>query len=380
MKVAIFTDTYTPQVNGVAKTLERWTKYLKKQNIDYRLFTPHIRGCHSNSEEIRTSLSLPFWLYPECRLALPKPSKIRAALEAFQPDLIHIVTPFTMGLTGLYFGKKMDIPMVGSYHTHFHQYLDYYRLSFLSRYNWKYMRWFHKSFQITFVPSEETRRHLETQGFMDIKLWKRGVDSYFFHPYQNEESIRRIYKIEEPYILSYVGRLAREKGLDVLMQTAEKLPHSIKQNVHWIIVGNGPMYRKLKQNAPTNMTFTGYQENERLSQIYACSDLFVFPSATETFGNVVLESLASGTPAIVARSGGVQEIVQDGITGYLCEAEQSDSFVSAISTLLSQPALRKEMSRAARTYAQSQRWDLIFDQLLLDYQETVQVYSLDKDA
>jgi glycosyltransferase involved in cell wall biosynthesis len=372
MKVAIFTDTYVPQVNGVAQTLKRWTDYMEDQGVNYRLFAPDTTEQQDYSESIRRFFSLPFWLYPECRLALPKFSKIKTELEAFQPDLIHIATPFNIGLTGLYYGKKMNIPIVGSYHTHFDQYLDYYKLSFLSPFIWKYMRWFHQSFRKTFVPSIQTKKELEDHGFINLALWTRGVDSEQFQPIFAKTIDNGMLPIDAPYLLTYVGRLAPEKGLDILMDVTKRIPPHLNKHIHWLMVGNGPLFEQLKKQAPANMTFTGYQSGTVLSQIYARSSLFIFPSKTETFGNVVLEALSSGTPAVVSKAGGVQGIVDHEKTGVVCEPDNPQAFADAIIRLLSNPVKLSIMSKNARQEALTHSWDEVFKKLLLDYHSAIE--------
>ncbi|WP_281658095.1 glycosyltransferase family 1 protein [Halobacillus sp. Cin3] len=368
MKVAIFTDTYAPQINGVAKTLKKWTDFLETKQISYRLFAPNpLETCDYN-ENIHRFKSLPFWLYPECRLALPRLSHIRMELEQFKPDIIHVATPFNMGWTGHHYARKLNIPLVASYHTHFHKYLDFYKMSCLTPLIWKYMRWFHKPFKRIFVPSMETRDELLKKGLTNVRIWSRGVDSDHFHPWPHSTYLQDTFGATEPFILTYVGRLAPEKGLDILMKTAAALPSEWQPYIHWMIVGEGPLYQTLQQEAPSNMTFTGYKGGMDLSRIYSESALLVFPSATETFGNVVLEALASGTPAVVADSGGVKEIVQHGKTGWACTPDDPSSFVSAVTHLLQNPLLLKAMSEKARAYALTRSWDAVFYGLLQEYQ------------
>ncbi|MGR9049838.1 glycosyltransferase family 4 protein [Halobacillus faecis] len=371
MKVAIFTDTYVPQVNGVARTLKRWTEYLEKKRIPYRVYAPEVRSNEEYLDHIHRFNSVPFWLYPECRLALPNVMKIKRDLTDFQPDLIHIATPFNLGLAGLHFGKKMGIPLVGSYHTHFDQYLDYYKLSFLSPFVWKYMQWFHQPFKKTLVPSLHTKRELELHGLHNIGLWQRGVDHQHFSPAHRDDSVKKHFKIDAPILLSYVGRLAPEKGLGTLMNVAKALPHDINKNIHWLIVGDGPLRNHLQSVAPHNMTFAGYQDGESLARIYASSTLFVFPSATETFGNVVLESLSSGTPVIAANAGGVKEILDHGKTGWLCTPNDDHSFTQGILDLLSDQEKLTAMRIQARQEALRRSWEEIFEQLMRDYKEAV---------
>lgn len=375
MKIAFFTDTFTPQVNGVTRTLGRFSEYLDEQGIEYRFFVPEIKD-EPYSNQIFRFTSLPFFLYPECRLALPNFIHINKELEKFQPDIIHIATPFNMGLTGLAYGNKLNIPIVGSYHTHFDRYLEYYNLQFLSKFIWKYMNWFHKSFQKTFVPSNETKKEVESKGFSNVHIWSRGVDCQKFHPNFSSDKIRDKYEIKEPFILSYVGRLAPEKDLDIFMQVAHELPEEIKGKVHWLVAGEGPLYKALQKEKPPNMTFTGYLKGESLAELYASSDLFIFPSTTETFGNVVLEANACGTPVIGAKAGGVQEIIKHEQTGILCEPKNVTHFVKSISNLIHHPYLIEEMGKEARQYALTQSWNAIFDDLMYQYEEVIEQNTL----
>lgn len=367
MKMAIFTDTFYPDINGVARTLKRLTEYLHKQNISFKVFAPKSSGDEYISENIYRFEGLSFFLYPECRLALPKPKQIKKELQAFSPDLIHVATPFNMGLCGVYYAKKLNIPLVGSYHTDFEQYLSYYDLPFLSRIIWKYMNWFHQPFEKIFVPSHDTYEKLSIQQFRNLEIWPRGVDCNHFHPNYSEKSVRGKYQINKKYILTYVGRLAPEKDLKTFMSIAKGIPKKFSQDIQWVVAGDGPLREELEREAPENMVFTGYLSGKQLAEIYSVSDLFVFPSPTETFGNVVLEALASGTPVIGSNSGGVRNIISHGTNGILCEPGAVNQFIYAITHLLSHDSKRWQMAMEGRKYALSQRWDHIFDQLIQQY-------------
>ncbi|MEK7014343.1 glycosyltransferase family 4 protein [Bacillus sp. FSL R9-9410] len=371
MRVAIFTDTFTPQVNGVAKTLERLTQYFHKENIAYSVFAPQHTAEDNFVTNVNKMRSIPLTiLYPECRFAFPTP-RIRRELLAFKPDIIHIATPFNMGLCGLYYAKKLNIPVVGSYHTDFDAYLRYYKIEFLSNMLWNYLRWFHSHMQKNFVPSPETLHQLKKKGFQQLYIWGRGVDCTLFHPTYNKDLFRKKYNITAKYILSYVGRLAPEKDIDTL-QTLIQTTNNKRDDIHWLIAGDGPLAKDLHENVPkTNVTFTGYLQGTNLAEVYASSALMVFPSTTETFGNVVLESLACGTPVIGANSGGVKNIIKDGKTGFLCEPKNVDSFLSSIYSLLNNEERLKQMGVAASSYAKSQSWDEIFHRLLNQYEEVL---------
>ena len=371
MKIAIFTDTFFPDINGVARTLKRFTDYLHEQNISFKVFAPQTTSNEYVSDHIHRFKSLSFFLYPECRLALPNLLQIKAELLNFSPDLIHVATPFNMGLCGVYYAKKLNIPLIGSYHTDFDHYLHYYDLQFLSKLVWKYMNWFHSPFQKLFVPSMETLQQLKRNRFNNLEIWPRGVDCHLFHPHYDKMIFREKYGLSKKYLLSYVGRLAPEKNVKMLLSVAKSIPPELAGNIEWLMVGDGPLREELESDAPQNMIFTGYLNAEELAEIYCASDLFVFPSPTETFGNVVLESLASGTPVIGVNSGGVKNVIQAGVTGNLCEPGDSQEFTNAIVHLLSHDSLRWQMGMEGRKFALSQRWDLIFDDLLTHYNSVI---------
>ncbi|TKD68013.1 glycosyltransferase family 4 protein [Pseudalkalibacillus hwajinpoensis] len=371
MKIALFTDTYFPQVNGVSRTLGRLTSYMDRQLIDYMLFAPDCQTEEDLFSNIHRFASKKFFLYPECRIALPKLNMIRKQLREFNPDLLHIATPFNIGLSGLHYGKKHSIPMVASYHTNFDDYLKHYRLELLSPFVWKYLMWFHQPFSSIFVPSSETRDRLSRQGFRNLNLWQRGVDCDLYSPRRKNESIRERYQIKEKYILLFVSRLAPEKNLVTLQNIMWKLPENMKREIRWVVVGDGPAMPHFQHNLPFNVTFTGYKQGHELSELYATADLFIFPSATETFGNVALESLASGTPVIAAKAGGLTDVISDERNGLFCSPYNTEEYIQAISRLLLDQTERKMMGYEGRRYALTQSWDAIFGRLLEDYETTI---------
>lgn len=371
MKIAIFTDTYTPQVNGVAKTLERLTNYLHRKGIDYTLFAPQNVKDNNENNHVQKMKSIPLAVYPECRLALPNLHFVKKKLEHFQPDLIHVATPFTMGLLGKYYAIKLNIPLVGSYHTDFDAYLSYYKMEFLSAVLWNYLRWFHNSLQKTFVPSLETFKQLKEKQFHHLNIWSRGVDCNLFNPKGNDAGIRQNYSITAKHILTYAGRLAPEKDIETLQSVIAMVNENRANDVHWLIAGDGPLAKEMKARFNKNVTFTGYLKPERLAHVYAASDLMVFPSATETFGNVVLESMACGTPVIGANAGGVKNIISNTKNGLLCTPKCPHEFANAIHSLLEDQDARQKMGIAARHYALSQSWDNIFARLVDEYADVL---------
>ncbi|WP_425482035.1 glycosyltransferase [Cytobacillus depressus] len=213
-----------------------------------------------------------------------------------------------------------------------------------------------------------------------MEMWSRGVDCELFHPFYDKLVVRKKYQIRKKYILIYVGRLAPEKDVHTLLEIAKALPSHINENLQWLIVGDGPSRDQLQNEALENMKFTGFLQGKELAEIYAAADLFVFPSPTETFDNVVLESLASGTPVIGANSGGVKCMIQEGITGRLCPPGNIPQFTQAIVELLYNHSLRSQMGAEGRKYALTQRWDTIFEQLLQSYSSVIDKENKQKYA
>lgn len=381
MKIAIFTDTFDPDINGVARTLKRFTDYLSEQGIQYKVFAPQSDGKNEYvSSHIHRFKSLSFFLYPECRLAFPNIHQIKSELLEFSPDIIHVATPFNIGLCGTYYAKKLDIPLVGSYHTDFDRYLQYYNLAFFSKIQWKYMNWFHKPFKKLFVPSMDTLEGLKRHGFTNMEIWGRGIDCNLFHPNYNQQAVREKHGIHRKYLLTYVGRLAPEKDLKTLMRVIKSTPSELNKQIQWLIVGDGPLRAELENEALENVMFSGYLKGKELAEIYSASDLFIFPSPTETFGNVVLEALASGTPVIGVNAGGVRNLIQSGVNGYLCEPGNAGQLTDMIVTVLNDDDLRKQMGIEGRKFANLQKWDQIFDNLLSHYAHAIEKPKLQKFA
>lgn len=371
MRLALFTDTFLPQTNGVARTLSRLTGHLHRRGIEHLLFTPKSAPENSYPDPVRPVASIPFFLYPECRLALPGMSSIQSELTAFAPDLLHLATPFNIGLTGLRYARKQNLPHVASYHTHFDRYLEYYRMRRIVPLYWKYMKWFHRSCDAVLAPSQETITSLRTEGFTGLRLWSRGVDCDLYTPEKRSSEIKARYGLHAPLTLLYVGRIAPEKDLTTLLLAMRQLPESVRAEVQVLIVGDGPLLPELRSQAPANVIFTGARHGDELAELYASADLFVFPSCTETFGNVVLEAMASGLPVIAADAGGTRDLIVPGVTGILFEPRNPAAMAQEICNAADRHALRRSMGQEGRRLALGRSWDHIFDSLIRDYEEVI---------
>ncbi|MQL53273.1 glycosyltransferase [Desulfofundulus thermobenzoicus] len=368
MKLAIFTDTYLPQVNGVARTIARISAFLHRENIPHLIFAPGYGPLPPGNENVHAFPALDLPLYPECKIALPSYPQIREVLHHFQPDLIHLVTEFSMGLCGLKFAREHHLPVVASYTTNFPQYLAYYRVGFLEKWAWLYLRWFHNQCQLNYCPSQAIQTMLAKKGFRNLTVWGRGIDTEFFSPDKRSNILKKLAPGKDLFFL-YVGRLAPEKDLDILLKAWDMVAPGLPEAA-LIITGDGPQTEELKQKAGPGVIFTGYRHGEELASIYASSDIFVFPSTTETFGNVVLEAMASGLPVVAAAAGGVKNLLVDGRNALACRPRNAPDMAAAMLKLARYGELRAQMGRRAREYALGRSWEALLQALVDSYRET----------
>jgi glycosyltransferase involved in cell wall biosynthesis len=374
LKIAIFTDTFIPQVNGVARTVGRLAKVLAEYNISCMVLAPDT-GLEGD-QEYRVNFSPGFDLpvYQECKVAIPAYSAICREVEKFKPDVVHLVTEFSMGLCGLKYASSHNVPKVSSYHTNFPQYLSYYRMNFLTNWVWKYMRWFHNHCQINYCPSQATLKLLEKEGIANLDIWGRGIDTALFSPLKRDPFFKDLLGVQGETVLLYVGRIAPEKDLDILIN-AMRIINNVRSDIHLVIAGDGPQAAFLRRDAPPNVTFTGYLYGEELARVYASCDIFVFPSTTETYGNVVLEAMASGLPVVGAFSGGVKENLVNGFNGLACRSRNIMDMVTAIIELIENGGLRKTLALQARSYTLNKSWEKVFDKLIDGYFEVADKYN-----
>ncbi len=359
MRIAVFADTVYPQINGVSQVLSKYVEYMDDQGIEYALFVPEKRMA-SDKNNVFHFGGLRFFLYPEVCLALPGYTRISHFLDRFQPDIIHLVTPFSLGLAGMKYARKHGIPMVSSYHTNFDQYLYYYGLPFLQKSVKKYLKWFHSSTQITFCPSRASLLQLSHLGINNPELCPNGVDIEKFSPqYRSALTRQALLAGKEKPILLYVGRIAPEKNLEILMKAVQIL-NDMEASFQMVVVGDGPSRKKWESMGIDNVVFPGYKTGENLLEIYASADIFVFPSTTETFGIVILEAMSSGLPVVAPRAGGVRDNLIDMYNGLSVRPGDSCDMAYAINRLLQDSNLRAELAANAIDYVLSKTWPEIF--------------------
>lgn len=369
MRIAFFAESFLPKVDGVTMTMCRLLEHLARRGHASLVFAPAgAPACYADTPVV----GLPgfnFPLYPELRLALPFVN-VESRLAVFKPDLVHLVNPALLGLAGLQHARKLRVPVVASYHTDIPGYAEqYYGLGALRDPIWAYFRWIHNQADMNLCPSKFTQAQLQEHGFERVKVWTHGVDTVRFSPRHYSDAWRARLSdgdVHAPLLL-YVGRLAAEKRVEWLHPLVEALP-----GVRLAIVGDGPLRSALEDRfAGTPTVFTGYLQGDDLAHAYASADLFVFPSASETFGNVVLEAMASGLPVIAPRAGGPMDHVQDGYNGFLFAPNDLAEMVALVRWLAWNPEHTRRLGAHAREYAQSQSWEEILDRLLDEYASLV---------
>jgi len=373
MRIALFTETFLPKVDGIVTRLKHTVEHLQRQGDQVLVFCPEGGMTEYKGASIFGVTGFPLPLYPELKMALPRPA-IGEELEAFRPDLVHVVNPAILGLGGIYFAKAANIPLVASYHTHLPKYLAHYGLGMLEGVLWEMLKMAHNQASLNLCTSTAMVEELTSHGIEHCDLWQRGVDTESFHPDLASRAMRDRLSQGHPDdpLLIYVGRLSAEKGIDRIKPVLEAIPHA-----RLALVGDGPYREELETlfaDLPVN--FVGYLQGTDLGSAYASADAFVFPSLTETLGLVVLEAMAAGCPVIAANAGGIPDIVTDGENGFLFDPNQDNGAIEATHRLLANQLEREKLRRRARQEAERWGWAAATRQLQGYYRQVLDRNSL----
>ncbi|MFM6357269.1 MAG: glycosyltransferase family 4 protein [Planktothrix sp.] len=373
MRIALFTETFLPKIDGIVTRLCHTVEQLQRLGDEVLVISPAGGLTEYKGARIYGVEGFPLPMYPELKLGIPHPG-IGVELEKFQPDLIHVANPAILGLGGLYYAKKLNIPLVASYHTHLPQYLHHYGLGMLEELLWSMLRAAHNQAQLNLCTSTAMVEELRNHGIERLDLWQRGVDTDLFQPCLASVEMRDRLSLGNPdcHLLLYVGRLGAEKEIERIKPVLETLP-----NARLALVGDGPNRQVLEahfQGTPTH--FVGYLRGKELAEAYASADAFIFPSRTETLGLVLLEAMAAGTPVVAARSGGIPDIVTDGVNGYLFDPRDEKGAITATQRLFANPQERETLRQNARLEAERWGWAAATQQLRSYYQGILSRYSL----
>ncbi|VAX14151.1 Glycosyltransferase [hydrothermal vent metagenome] len=360
MHICIITETYSPEVNGVAMTLTRLVTGLLEKKHRVSLIRPKQDkydrpGC-CNSPEVRLVKSLGIPGYPGLRMGFITKSRLLAIWKNDRPEVIYAATEGPLGHRAIAAAESLKIPIISGFHTNFHTYTSHYRLGLFKSLIIKYLRNFHNRTALTLVPNHNLLEELQAMGIRDVRIFSRGVDCTLFSPQRRCARIRRDWGIDETgTALLYVGRLAHEKNINLAITTYREM---LKQNcsLKFIIIGDGPLYGELRRKNP-DIIFCGIHRGKTLARYYASADVFLFPSETETFGNVTLEAMASGLIILAYDYAAAKMHINNGINGYVATFGDSRAYIEAgVNLLATATETQKSIRICARQRAESIDW------------------------
>jgi glycosyltransferase involved in cell wall biosynthesis len=364
LRVAVVTETYPPEVNGVALTVARLVEGLRDRGHSLQLVRPR-RGSSDTAQNdagvrelLLPGVAIP--RYRELRMGMPAAARLRQAWSESRPDLVHIATEGPLGWSALRAARSLGLPVTSDFRTNFHAYSAHYGIGWLRVAIVAYLRWFHNCADCTMVPTHALERELGAAGFRRIVVIGRGVDTQRFDPRHRSAQLRAGWGADdEDVVMLYVGRLAAEKNIEVLLAAHAAMRDgrgADRPRVRLVMVGDGPLRAELERRCP-DVVFAGQRTGLELSRHYASADLFLFPSLTETWGNVTPEALASGLPVLAFDAAAAAQLVESGRNGVLVPPGDAAAFVRAAAALAHEPAMVRRMGEAARCSALGLGWD-----------------------
>lgn len=368
IKVAYFAGTMKPGQDGVTRVLFRLIDWLNENQIDNLFLSSQIPKNNNQKTKFLQIPSFPFPFYKEYKVAFPGYKYFKNELDKFKPDIIHVNSPCSLGLAAIKYAKKNKIPVVATYHTHFPSYAKYYNIKQLEFISWNYLRKFYNKCDRVFVPSKNILDELTTKGFKTTEYLPHGIDLSLFNKSFKSDEWKKSLNIYNKKVILFVGRLVWEKDLRTFTEIYDILT-GLRNNVTFVLVGEGPIRKELEKLMPEAI-FLGFKSGKELSTIYASSDLFLFPSTTETFGNVVLEAMASGVVPICSDEGGASSSIVNNYSGVICKAKNAFDFSKKIVNLLNNQSEKETIENNCVEYASKQSWNNIF---LIQYQHYIDV-------
>ncbi|HES76763.1 MAG TPA: glycosyltransferase family 1 protein [bacterium] len=363
MRIAIVTETYAPDLNGVARTLVALVGELRRLGHEVSLVRPTPRGTDvpRESGEVRvTGMAIPG--YSAMQFGFPAGGMLRELWNKERPDVVHIDTEGPLGYSALNAARALNLPVTSSLHTHFHVYMRHYGLPWLGAPALAYLRHFHNSTAFTLIPTEDQREQLAADGLQKLKVLGRGVDADLFHPKRRNPALRAEWGVaDDAPVALYVGRLAAEKNLQLFIRSVHAM-REVQPSLRAVVVGSGPLEHDLRRDHP-DMIFSGARVGEDLAEHYASADCFVFPSLSETFGNVLLEAMASGLAPLAFDYAAARHLFVDAENGLVARVGDEQHFIEQAKRLASSPEWAQTLGVAARQRAETQTWSMIAQQL-----------------
>ena len=366
MQIALITETYLPEVNGVAITVGRMVEGLRQRGHHIHMIRPRQSKIDVAAEEdsYRETLvsGMPLPGYPELKAGLPAKSLLLKLWKQQRPDIVHIATEGPLGWSALSAARKLNIPVSTDFHTNFHSYTQHYGIGLLKKPIAAYLRHFHNKAACTLVPTVSLQQQLEFEGYQNVLVVSRGVDSALFHPSKRSETLRASWGVDDfcPVVM-LVSRIAAEKNLHVVIKAFEQM-WSINPMAKLVMVGDGPARADLQKQHP-HVIFAGMQTGEALAQHYASGDIFLYPSLTETYGNVTVEAMASGLATIAYDYAAARQHIHHDSNGLLVPFDDTEAFVAQAKALVTDMSRVQRLRHAARHTMENQTWEHIMGQM-----------------
>lgn len=373
MKLCIVTETYPPEVNGVAMSLHRISGELTAQGHHVSIVRPRQSSEAQNAiyDDTLIVAGLPLPGYDSLRFGLPCRSKLRKHWEDKRPDIIYAATEGPLGQSAIRAAEDLGIPIVSGFHTNFHEYMQHYKLPILEKLVRGFLRKTHNKTRRTFAPSKDVISKLEAMGIRHTRLLGRGVDTALFNPQKRDPALRQRWGVhdESGTVAIFVSRLAAEKNIPLAAKAFQAIKERLPE-VACVFVGDGPAREKLEKAHP-DFIFSGMQQGEDLARHYASGDIFIFPSATETFGNVVTEAMASGLTTVAYNYAAPGRFIVEGQSGYLAKYNDEDAFLAATHRALDNINKWPGIRAAARKTAESLGWNGIVKDFAEELQRVI---------
>ncbi|KAF1804826.1 glycosyltransferase [Mucor lusitanicus] len=399
MRIAIVTENFLPKVDGVTRTLTRLLEHLQATGHKVILFGPESGMDVYAGAKLYGTAGIPFLPYPELKLNLWRPAFTKA-LRAFDPHVIHLVDPVYICAAFLCMANTKKVPIVASYHTNLGTYCTQFGWGLFASLMWSWNRYCHSQCDFSVCPSESTRHILHTKRFRNLRIWPRGIDTALFSPLQRSDALRTQWlttggqrddddttemdtaPMTHKTVILYVGRVSYEKNLGLVLESYKKMDHA---KCHLVIVGHGPAFHPIQEDcsrSQTPVTFTGYLQGIDLATAYASADVFAFPSFTETFGQVVLESMASGLPVVGLLAEGVKDLVQDQRSGLLLDTtdmprrKQIEEYARLLNTLIEDAEMRAKMGQEAMELSRAYTWWGAMESMVQVYRDAAEKHHI----
>jgi glycosyltransferase involved in cell wall biosynthesis len=361
MRITLVSETYAPEINGVAKTLQRMVNELTERGHCVHIIRPRQKNEKPvNSPLLTTVTGMPIPGYSGLQFGLPAGRLLAKRWRQQTPDIIYVATEGPLGASAINTARRLNIPVVSGFHTNFHVYSKHYRLGWLENIIFLYLKRLHNRTSCTLAPSPELVSNLKHRGITNAELFSRGVDTDIYNPCHRQQTLRDQWNIpaDAPLAL-HVGRIAAEKNIELVI-TSYYAMQQVQPQLRLMMVGDGPLLEKLKHQHP-DIIFTGPKIGLELSQHYASADIFLFASESETFGNVVLEAMSSGLAVVAYNYAAASMHINNQLNGFVVQPGRSDDFCNAAVKLVSQPETIEAIRKQARATVEQQDWKHVID-------------------